>query len=308
MSDLDRRIRQLAVRQHGLVSLDQVIGLGGDRNHALRRSRAGHWSCVGPGVYAIGAPPVTYPHRALGAVLVAGPGAVASHRCAARLWGVLGRTSTPLELSLPRDRHHRPRGVVVHRSRDLHLAATTSIDGIPVTGIARTLLDLGAVTPTAVRPAVWEALRAGLVGWDDLLRTLVDHARRGRPGLAALRAVVAEHYGEAARDSRTEDRAERILVDSGRVPAPVAQHPVVCADGVEVTVDFAWPEFRAALEVFGADHLTNEDLQHLDAHRRNQIELAGWRLLVYTGRLVRRQPDQLVADVVAMLRNQGWSP
>jgi hypothetical protein len=118
--------------------------------------------------------------------------------------------------------------------------------------------------------------------------------------------VLSEHYGELATDSMTEDVAFEVLVDSGRVPPPDKQVPVRCADGVIVTVDFGWPRYNALLEIFGVDHLTNESLQHLDLHRRNQIELTGRRLLVYTGTLVRRQPDQFVADVDALLRAGGW--
>lgn len=143
------------------------------------------------------------------------------------------------------------------------------------------------------------------MSWPTLLEVLVDHARSGRGGVGPLRSILAKHYGDLATDSTTEDVAYEILVDSGRVPVPDKQVEVVCADGVAVTVDLGWPRFGALLEVFGADHLTNEDLQHLDLHRRNQIELAGHRLLVYTGRLLERQPDQLVADVVALLMACG---
>lgn len=71
---------------------------------------------------------------------------------------------------------------------------------------------------------------------------------------------------------------------------------------MEVTVDLGWPDRGALLEIDGVDHLTNEDLQHLDLHRRNQITLAGYSLLVYSGRLLRRQPDQFVRDVEDLLR------
>jgi very-short-patch-repair endonuclease len=157
------------------------------------------------------------------------------------------------------------------------------------------------VEPERVRRAVWAARREHGIGWEELCETVVAHARPGRSGVGPLRAVVADHYGEPATDSATEDLAYTILRRSQLVPTPQKQVGVTGADGVEVTVDLGWPERRALVELDGVDHLTNGDLQHLDRHRRNQIELAGYKLLVYTGQMLRRQPDQFVRDVVALL-------
>jgi len=211
------------------------------------------------------------------------------------------RPHPQVEISVGYPKSHRLDGVIVHRSRDVHLAGVLHREGIPVAGASRTLLDLGAVAPKHVRPATWAALRSRSTAWDVLLRTLIAHAKPGRDGVSALRAMVAEHYGELGTDSKTEDLAYEILVDSQRVPLPQKQVRIVCADGVEVTVDFGWPDGRCLVEIFGVDHLTNEDLQHLDLHRRNQIELAGYRLLVYSGRLLQRQPERFVLDVEALL-------
>jgi hypothetical protein len=306
VGEVDRAVAALAGEQHGAISHAQVMAFGADRGLPRRRTSAGVWRRAAHGVYVIAGSQSTFEQRAMVALLSAGPGAMISHRTAGLLWGLVGGKPGPIELSVPRGRHHPHEGVVVHRSRDLDRARTTRRQGIPVTGAARTILDIGAVDPDAVRPAVWRGLRDSVVAWPILLRTLIEHSRRGRSGIGPLRAVVAEHYGELATDSGTEDVAFEILADSGRVPLPDKQVPVVCADGVPVTIDLGWPRYRALVEIFGVDHLTNEDLQHLDLHRRNQIELTGQRLLVYTGRLLRKQPDQFVTDVEALLRGGGW--
>lgn len=306
MQGFDAEAVALAAGQHGVLSLAQVVELGGNRELIRRRCRSGHWRSAGRGVYVIGAAPVTFEQRVLAAVLAAGDGAVASHRTAAHLWGLAPRPAV-IEITTPLTRPHMAPGVVGHRSRDLDRARIVRLSGIPVTGAARTILDLGAVTPDAVRPAVWRGLRSSAFAWPTLLRTLIEHSRRGRSGIGPLREVVAAHYGELGTDSDTEDVAFEILVDSGRVPLPDKQVEVVCADGVPVTIDMGWPQYGALLEIFGVDHLTNEDLQHLDLHRRNQIGLTGRRLLIYTGRLLKKQPDQFVTDVEALLRAGGWS-
>lgn len=285
---LDGRITALAARQHGAVTIAQVKRLGGSSDLPRRRVTAEHWSRAAPGVFVVGGAPATAKQQIMVAVFAAGPGAVVSHRTAAWLRGLITRKPDLIDITISYSRNHRRAGVRIHRSRDLDRAEVVQIDGIPVTGAARTLLDLGAVAPNQVRSATWAALRNGSTAWNVLLRSLIRHSQPGRAGIGPLRDLVAEHYGDLASDSTTEDLAFQILADSGRVPLPDRQVKVMCADGVEVTVDFGWPDHRALLEVFGVDHLTNEDLQHLDLHRRNQIELAGNHLLVYSGRLLRR--------------------
>lgn len=305
MYSIDAAVAALAARQHGVVSNRQVIDLGGSSTLIDRRLRSGHWFRQMHGVYRIGGAPITYELRVMAAVLSLGEGTLASHRTGARLRGLLPAATDMIELSVPRNRHATRPGVIVHRSRDLHLASPQVVNGIPVTGLARTILDLGAVSPHLVMKAVNAAMRAHAIEWDDLLRVLVVHGRRGRRGAGPLRRIVAQHYGELASDSDTEDVAYSILMASGMVPRPEKQVTVMCADGVEVDIDLGWPEQRAYLEVFGVDHLTNEPLQHLDLHRRNQIELAGNSLLVYTGRLLEQQPDQFVTDVLRLLSRAG---
>lgn len=302
----EQRFAALAAAQHGAITRAQIVELGGDRDLPSRRVRAGRWRRAGPGVFVVNGVPDSFHQRVTVALLAAGPGAVVSHRTAAVLWGFV-RRSPRIEITIPAGRSHTNPGVTVHRARDLDLASPIRREGILVTGAARTLLDLGAVAPASVRRASWAALRQRATAWDVLLRTVVVHSRRGRAGLGPLRELMAEHYGERTTDSTTEDVAFEILVDSGVVPSPEKQVEVRCADGVSVTIDFGWPEHRALLEVFGVDHLTNEDLAHLDMHRRNQIELAGYRLLVYTGRMLAAQPDQFVLDVCRMLRAAGWT-
>ena len=305
MHPLDAAITTAASRQHGLITRAQLVELGVDPTLAHRRRAAGQWSSVAPGVFIVGGARRDLLQRIMTTQLAAGPGAVVSHRTALHLWGLRFSPSVPLEVTIPRGRSHRRRGVVVHESGDLDRASPVEIEGITVTGLARSLLDLGAVAPADVRRAVWAARRTHGIGWDALLRALVDHARSGRRGIGPLRRVVAGHYAELATDSATEDLAYGLLVDAARVPRPDKQVQVRCADGVVVTADLGWPTHRALVEIQGIDHFTNEDLQHVDLHRRNQLELAGYTVLAYSGRLLRRRPDQFVADVEQLL---GRSP
>lgn len=305
MDEIDAAAARLASGQHGVLSLVQYRALGGNRKRALRRCEWGIWEQTHGAVFRIAGSPVTIHQRLMAEVLAAGPGAVVSHRAAAFLWDGPVRGGVPIEVSVGPNRQGATGGAIWHRSCDLELAAPESVDGIPTTGLARTLLDLGAVDRSLVRPFLWHARRVHGLEWADVIGVLMDHSRRGRTGLGALREVTDEHYGQIAGDSRTEDRAFQILVDSRRVPVPDRLVPVRCADGVTVTVDFMWPAYGVILEIYGAPHFFDERVQQLDAHRINQLELAGYSTLVYTGKMLRR-PDHLVLDVAARLRQRGW--
>ncbi|MFP3905959.1 MAG: hypothetical protein ACLFWR_02945 [Acidimicrobiales bacterium] len=307
MSDLDAAVARVARRQHGVFTLARLRSLGGTARVAQRRCERGSWRSVARGVLAVSGIPSSYEQRVMIAVLAMGDGAVASHRTAAKLWDIWPRAAAPIEISVPSHRSPRHRSITTYRSGDLELAEVQIRSGIPTTGPARTVLDLGAVAPDLAKAAMWRAMRSQDLGWEDLLRTLLDHSRRGRPGLGVLRALVHEHYGTIAGDSDTEELAYQILVDSGRVPIPERLVPVVCADGVEVTVDLGWPDHQALVEVYGVDHLRNESKIQIDLHRANQIILAGYELLIYTGKMLAR-PDQFVFDVETMLHRRGWTP
>jgi hypothetical protein len=305
MYPIDKAIARIAAEQHGAFSLRQIVSLGGDRWLAARRVDRGVWDRARPGVYTINGVPRTFHQRVMVAVLAAGDGALASHRTAARLWGVSGRVAVPVEVTIPTGRSFTMRGVEVHRSRDLDLASATQRDGIPITGLARTVLDIASIEPHRLAATAWEAMRSGGLTWDELEDTVGTHARRGRSGVRAARDLALLRHGTAPGDSRTEDRAYEILVSSNRVPLPDRLVPVVCADGVEVVVDLAWPRYGLLLEIHGDAHFLDERTIQIDLLRSNQLTLAGYELMTYSGAMLRR-PGTLVDEVVARLGRRGW--
>ena len=92
----------------------------------------------------------------MAAVLAAGPGAVLSHRSAAALWGVRQTSRSGVEVTARR-RVRKRRGIESHRG-NLPTDEVTLADGLPVTTVSRTLLDLASVLPREeVKRAVHEA-------------------------------------------------------------------------------------------------------------------------------------------------------
>jgi predicted transcriptional regulator of viral defense system len=84
-----------------------------------------------------------------------------------------------------------PEGVVIHHVPDLHPDDVTTLNGIPVTTVARTLVDLAeCMSQDELRETFETARRKGLLNIDDVR---ASRARvEWRPSLAMLDEVIAE--------------------------------------------------------------------------------------------------------------------
>src|SRR4051812_18316927 len=105
-----------------------------------RRLSAGRLHQVHRGVYAVGHPALMPGGRLMAAVLACGPGAVLSHRHAAGLWCLHRTSRAVIDVSTTSHARRRSR-IAVHRIRRLDPDDVTVRDAIPVTSVARTLLD-----------------------------------------------------------------------------------------------------------------------------------------------------------------------
>jgi predicted transcriptional regulator of viral defense system len=132
-------LAELARRQHGVVSRRQLLELGHARATISDWEKDGKLHRLHRVVYAVGHEALSWEGRLLAAVLANEP-AVASHKTAAWIWGLLRTRPGTFHLTAP-TRRHRKELVVVHFAR-LDADDVTTVDGIPVTSTARTVLDL----------------------------------------------------------------------------------------------------------------------------------------------------------------------
>jgi hypothetical protein len=202
----DRVTATLAARQHGIVRVDQLYAAGLHKDAVARRVAAGRLHRLYPRVYAVGHLALTPHSHRLAAVYAYWPGAVLSHRSAAALWGLL-RHASRIEVTAPRACRPGP-GVVLHRSRLIHDDDRAVIDGIPVTSVARTIVDLADGPERYLAAAVREAEVRKLFDLWAIDRTL--ERLPGRRGQRMLRRVVAAYRPESA---LTRSGAERRFLD-----------------------------------------------------------------------------------------------
>jgi predicted transcriptional regulator of viral defense system len=152
-----RAIDELALRQHGVVTRQQLLHLGLSRHTIDRLLRSGWLRPIHRGVFATGSR-LDLRGQWLAAVLASGQLAVLSHQSAAALWDLFA-VVTRIDVTAPRSRGPRA-GVSVHRTGDLHPEDRASREGIPVTTVARTLLDLAGRCGTSSTRAGSRAGRA----------------------------------------------------------------------------------------------------------------------------------------------------
>ena len=134
----------LARRQHGVVERSQLRAAGVTDSAIKHRVARGRLHPVHRGVYAVGRREIGRYGRWMAAILACGPSAVLSHVSAGVLWGLL-RFVPRIDVSVPLGVRRSHRGVAVHRRTAAVMAEAVRRDGIPVTTVSATLIDLALV-------------------------------------------------------------------------------------------------------------------------------------------------------------------
>jgi very-short-patch-repair endonuclease len=224
----DGAIAEIASRQCGLFSRAQLFAAGGTRHLVYRRLDAGRWLQLAPGVYSLPGWPDSW-HRSLWiAHLDAGPHSVISHEAAAALHRLLNYPPGPVTLLTTHGDHHRPepdqqRGRPrVRQARDLKAKHVTTVDGLPVTTIARTFCDLASISGRGrggrgrIERAIDDAHLTRRCQVAEVAALAAEISRPGKQGLPWLRKTLAERGpGHAVPESALERRLLEILRKGG---------------------------------------------------------------------------------------------
>jgi very-short-patch-repair endonuclease len=289
----------LAERQHGVVTLPQLRLVGGlGRAAVAKRAAVGRLHRVHRGVYAVGRPRLETHGRWMAAVLACGAEAVLSRRSAAGLSGLRRDARPSTDVCVPSAGARVRPGIDVHRSTTLEPWDITTVDGIPCTTVARTLVDLGDVVN---RRAVERAVdQADVLNVFDLRAVEEVLARAGpRRGAGILRAVLAD-YAEPTLTSKELEERFLALCRQASLPSPAVNAWITLDDGIAYKADFLWRKARLIVETDGRDvHTTRKAFEH-DRERDQRLTLAGFTVVRCTWRQITREPRR-VADAIASL-------
>ncbi|MBS1880874.1 MAG: type IV toxin-antitoxin system AbiEi family antitoxin domain-containing protein [Actinobacteria bacterium] len=295
---------ELATAQHGVVSTRQLKALGYGRNSAAKAARVGRLHRIHRGVYAVGHTDLTWRGECMGAALACAP-AVISHWTAGWLWGLFQSSST-LHLTVPTVRRSR-------RPFLLHLATladedVTKVGRIPLTSLARTVLDLA--------PLVDDERLAGLLERaekleDDSGRRLFDlrdfegllARTKGHPGHARLAKALRIYRPDAALTRSNLERHFRTLVRRAGLPAPATNYVV---GPYEIDAYWERERFGVELDVF-ATHGSRRSFER-DRERADDLLAIGVEIIRVTDVRLAREPAAVMRRLDAHLERRRRTP
>jgi hypothetical protein len=284
------RAGSLLRRQQGRITWAQLLTTGVARSTVSQWAASGRLTRVLPHVYVVG-PDVGGPEaRRWEALLYAGPGATLSHRSAAHARGLIQYPPAVLEVSTPRRRASSIDGVVrVYCGRDL---VRVICEGIPVTTVAQTLLDLGGVEPSLLPRALANLDFRGQLDVEQLLAACGS----GRLGSRALRAAL--HKYQPALAYTNGELEERFLYWCERWGVPL---PKFNARLHGLTVDAYWPAHGLVVELDGyANHSSPAQLRR-DRERELILRANGLCVVRYDWELMHRRPGAMHRDLMRHL-------
>ena len=286
------RLLALASRQYGLLTRRQWLDAGLTQRQLEYAVRSGALRAIYRGVYAVVGSRLCFERDVLAACLATG--GVASHRCAAHLWGFRKFERQVVEVLVVSGHTPNLHGVTVRRTGRLDPSERTRLGMLPLTSRARTLLDLVSVTPELVEGALDGTLHRRQLSLRTLQRVL-DQAGPRHPGHRALAPLLAARLaGRRPTESELEDDLLAVLRRYG-LPEPVPQYAYRGR-----RIDFAYPELVLGIEAMGieansvAAHAAKEDVQR-NAEKAN--DLLEWWLLYFTYDDVHGNPAEVARRV-----------
>jgi hypothetical protein len=281
----------LAARSHGVVSLAELRAAGIGRGQIERRRARGYLIVEFPGVYRVGHAAPSIEARYMAAVKACGEGAVLSGPAAAHLYGLIRGAEPIPHVTAPRER--RVRGVRTKRSREVERALYR---GIPITTVARTLVDLASTLPlTDLGRACREAgVKYGTTPGqvEEVLQT-----RPTTAGAAKLRAVVR---GETPITQSALERHFLALLAENDLPEPIVNKPAG-----SFRVDCRWPEARLTVELDSYRFHNSRHAWEQDRRREREARARGDDFRRYTYGDVCEQPHQMLRELRPLVRKRA---
>jgi very-short-patch-repair endonuclease len=302
----DIALFRVASLQFGVFSRADAYSCGFSRRMIQHRLATGRWIELHPDVYCLAGTPQSWERDQIAACFWAG--GPSAGKAAGFLYGLPGCQPSPIEVVTPLRHRAMPRcGIVVHATKRLPHQQISSVRGIPVTSIERTLFDLcGQMTDRQAAIALDNALFRGLTTIAALDYCLYRTARRGRKGCARLRKLVKERWElDEYPNSPLETIIFELLVQAP--PLPELQYELKARDGRVVRPDFMYLPEKLVIEghsrLWHEGHAANQE----DAERHDRLEALGLHVEYLTWTDVIKRPQQTL-DRIEQIRAERREP
>jgi len=277
---VDLPLGSIADLQGGVVTRAQALAVGLLQSEIGYLARRGAWEPIRRGVYAEADGGASV--RISAALLAIGSRGVVSHGSAAALHSLdllrePDATQTVLTVRPGQRGHKDLDGIHVHRA-GLPRWHVSEANGLPVTTVARTLVDLTRALSLRDGVVAMDAARhSGRVRLEQLEEVLADC--RGWPWIR--RAASAVKLTDPAAESALESLS-RMFFSAHDIPAPVTQFVVRSGQRFIARTDFWWEEPRVAGEADGLGKYAALADLHAEKLRQERIEALGIRVVRWT--------------------------
>ncbi|MFP5330930.1 MAG: hypothetical protein ACLGHX_00990 [Acidimicrobiia bacterium] len=297
MKNIDRNAIDLAMTQGGVVTRTQAIELGFTPKQIKGRLRLGTWRLVKRGVYQLAEPRDR--RDLMRTVLATWPGAAVSHESAAEIHRFPYVEAKGITVSHHSRTTHDFPDVDVRRNHDLDDWHVTTIDGVRVTTVARTIVDLAADRSVRHIGAILDRLVSdNKVDIFEVAVVLAATGRRGKPGTVTMREVLDARIGDDYSASELERRGRKIIAAAG-LPLPVPEYPIPWT--VNRRFDDAYPELKIAIEWDSMRFHGQKASFEADRIRDRDATLNGWVILRFTWEDVHARPHVIVEALTRLL-------
>ena len=290
-ASVEKVCARIARRSHGVVTRAELLEAGVTRREIERRQERGYLIPEFRGVYRVGHRAASVAARYMAAVRACGDGAALSGPAAAYLYGLVKGAEPKPHVTAPGRR--RVAGVVTRRSRTIERA---TFRGIPITTVARTLVDLAGTLPV---PDLARACHEAGVKF----RTTPAHVEEvlarhpTTPGAGKLRRIL---HGEVpVTQSALEGRFLSLLLAHG-LPLPVTNKPAGSH-----RVDCRWPEVPLTVELDGYRYHSSRHAWELDRRREREARARGDDFRRYTYGDVYDDSRFMLRELSSLLGKRG---
>jgi very-short-patch-repair endonuclease len=268
-----------------------MLEAGISRADIDRRALRGALIRVHRGVYRVGHCAPSTDADYLAAVRACGEEGLLCGRAAGYLLALIKRGPPPPEVAVPTER--RVAGIGTRRDRRGGERDAAMYRGIPVTSVARTLVDVAA--QSTINELARAFHEAGVIHRTTPAQVKTVLARRpSSPGARSVRAIMLGEVNVTL--SQLEAAFLRVLRDAG-LPLPQTNRP---AGGRRV--DCRWPEYRVTVELDSYQFHNSRHSWEQDRRREREARARGDEFRRYTWHDVVEDQRLMLAELRVLLR------
>jgi len=291
-------LRDLAIRQSGVVRRSQLRECGVSRQHIAHQVAAGRWQTLGPNVVVLSNGVLSRLQWMQAGVCHVGPRGALDGWTRLELAGLRGWIRTPIHVATDHGRREpAPPGLVVHQSR--HLDPVDIVEGpLRSVTVARAAIDAAGWLPTARSACglVTAVAQQKLASPEEMLEVLARIYRVRHT--AALREALSD---AAAGAQSNAERDVHAMMRSAGLRDIRRQFPVMLSRGL-IHVDLAatLPDGRVLVVEVDGPHHDDPEQRARDAERDAELLALGYTVLHIPRWLVQSDPDAVRARLLAI--------